>query len=496
MAATTPPPNTSVPFPVLGDNGFVLPDESAILVGRQADINGAFGNRLNFTTTSGSLTNSTPQASLAASDTAVIGDNFAVFAWLINNVDPAYASGRMQDAIGRLYFIARQPARATIQPCVCNGLPEVVIPVGTLAKDPNGVLWIAQTAGTIENTGNVTVNFACVNAGPVAAPISLEPYQSIFGWDTIAPDGAAVLGVDEESPAQFEIRRSLSTGLNSMGPLNAIYAAVAALDDVLDVYVIENTATFSATIGGVLIGPNSIYVCVLGGSQLEIANAIFSRKSPGAGMTGNTITVIADPNPLYIAPIPQYTITYQTPTIVSFYVAVSVTNSNAVPASAQDQVQNAVVDAFAGLDGGPRGKIGSMIYASRYYSPVASLSAVVNAATGLVTPGWSAAIVSIKLGRKTAAGTFTGSIASNTLTVSSGGPGISVGDVLTGTGVRTGTMISARLSGTGSTGTYILNGTQTAGSQTMARFTMGDDVQLNIDEAPAVSAADVFLTLV
>src|SRR5271170_7385594 len=101
------PPTTSVPFPTLGPNGFIVPAESAILAGVIADINAAFGNNLNFENLS------TPQGQLASSFTAIIGDSFAVFQWLCNMVDPAYSVGRMQDAIGRIYFIERISGQPT-----------------------------------------------------------------------------------------------------------------------------------------------------------------------------------------------------------------------------------------------------------------------------------------------------------------------------------------------------------------------------------------------
>jgi hypothetical protein len=36
----------------------------------------------------------------------------AIFVYFAQQIDPAYSSGRFQDAIGRIYFIERQPAAA------------------------------------------------------------------------------------------------------------------------------------------------------------------------------------------------------------------------------------------------------------------------------------------------------------------------------------------------------------------------------------------------
>lgn len=64
--------------------------------------------------------------------------------------------------------------------------------------------------------------------------------------------------------------------------------------------------------------------------------------------------------------------------------------------------------------------------------------------------------------------TFTASISGNTMTVSAVSSGtLAVGQYVYGTGVTTGTYISALGSGTGGTGTYTVNNSQTVGSETI-----------------------------
>jgi hypothetical protein len=66
--------------------------------------------------------------------------------------------------------------------------------------------------------------------------------------------------------------------------------------------------------------------------------------------------------------------------------------------------------------------------------------------------------------------TFTGVVASNTLTVSgfvAGGAPLGIGSVISGTGVVGGTVITALGTGTGGNGTYTVNGAATVASTTM-----------------------------
>ncbi|TIR78119.1 MAG: hypothetical protein E5X19_32455, partial [Mesorhizobium sp.] len=76
------------------------------------DINGAFGGVLNPAL-------NTPQGQLASSETAVIDEVNSTFLYFTNQVDPAYATGRMQDAIARIYFIERNPAQPTVVQALC-----------------------------------------------------------------------------------------------------------------------------------------------------------------------------------------------------------------------------------------------------------------------------------------------------------------------------------------------------------------------------------------
>lgn len=74
------------------------------------------------------------------------------------------------------------------------------------------------------------------------------------------------------------------------------------------------------------------------------------------------------------------------------------------------------------------------------------------------------------LGTQAPSSSFTGVVATNTLTVSgfvAGGAPLAIGTVISGTGVTPGTVISALGTGTGGNGTYTVNGAATVSSTTM-----------------------------
>ena len=104
---------TTVPNPTLGPSGYIAPDEpTVILPAVQSDLNAAFGGGLN-----PSL--ETPQGQLATTIAALVGNVNDTFLWYTQQSDPAYATGRMQDAIARIYFIERIGAQATVVTGTC-----------------------------------------------------------------------------------------------------------------------------------------------------------------------------------------------------------------------------------------------------------------------------------------------------------------------------------------------------------------------------------------
>lgn len=360
---------TSVPDLQFTLTGVVAPAETAVLAGVQADIDAAFGGGVD-----PSLT--TPQGQLAQSDAAIVGaKNDAILA-IVNGIDPAYAAGRMQDAIARIYFLTRKPALPTTVQCVCTGIPNTVIPAGSLATDGTN-LWACQTNTTIPAGGSISTPFACSVTGPIACPSNTVSriYQTISGWDTINNPSAGVLGTDVESRADFEHRRQQSVASNAQGVMGAVLGAVLNVADVTDAWGYNNGSNSSTTQAGVSIPANSVYISVAGGDPQAVAQAIWSKMGPGASYTGNTTETVLDTNPLYALPYPSYTVKFETPTALPILFAVNIANSAQVPADATAQIQNAIIAAFAGADGGQRARIASTLYASRYYAPVANLGA-------------------------------------------------------------------------------------------------------------------------
>lgn len=455
--------------------GFVAPTDAEILAGRQADIDAAFGGGVN-----PSL--ATPQGQIATSDSAIVSNSNDLFLFYTQQVDPAYAEGRMQDAIARIYFLERNPAEPTVVQCLCTGLNGVTIPIGALAVAQDGNIYTSTQQGTISN-GNVTLSFSCNAVGPIQCPADTLNgiYQAIPGWDTINNPSDGIVGSNVETRQAFELRRAASVALNSIGSLPSVRGAVLNVAGVLDAYVTENVLGTANTIGGVSLAAHSLYVAVVGGSTAAIAQAIWSKKAPGCNYNGNTTVVVQDTN--YNPPFPSYNVTFEIPGAVSILYAVSIANNSQVPANATALIQNAIITEFNGGNTNPRQSIGDTVYASRYYAAVSALGS------------WVQLISIFVSSINNAIATFNGAISGTTLTVS----GIILGTIAVGQ-----TLVDA--AGLILPGTTIVSGGgtswQVSNSQTVAIEAMATakptlvSTFTNINQVPTVSANSISVTLV
>lgn len=369
------PLTTNVPPPLFTDRGFIPQTDDAILTGIEQDFQAAFGGNLNFGTDQ-----ATPQGQLANSEAAIVANTQATFCTLTQQMDPAFNSGRFQDAIARIYYLTRNPALPTIVQCDCVGAVGTIIPAGSQGIDEAGILYSSVDNAVISGSGTVSVQFACEQTGPIACPAGTlnRIYIAVPGWDTINNPTDGALGQDVESRQAFEARRAASVAKNARGTIQAVQGAVYDVAGVLDAFAYQNDLDAPVVYRGVTLAPHSIYVAVVGGTNQDIAQAIWSKKAPGASYNGNTNVTVLDTSIGYTIPYPSYLVTFQRPTPVTILFSVQIANSAAVPSDAEAQIKQAIIDAFAGEDGGPRASIGSTIYASRFICPINALGSWVN----------------------------------------------------------------------------------------------------------------------
>lgn len=472
---------TNVPPLQFSTNGFFAPSAAAILAGAQADINTAFGGGLNPGLT-------TPQGQLATSETAVIQNCYDLFVNLTQQMDPAYATGRFQDGIARIYFLNRNGAQPTVLQITCSGGNGVIIAIGAAIVDSDNNYYLCINGGTIPGTGSVLLAFAAQIPGPIPVPETVTIVSTTPGWDSAAV-ASGVVGSNTESRQAFEIRREDSVAANSLGAIGSIIGAVAKVQGVSDYYGNANPTSSPVTVNGATIPAYGIFISVAGSAtQKAIGTAILSKKSPGCAMGGNTTVNVFDNNPLYTAPI-EYSITYETPLALQIVFSVDIVSSNGVPSNVAALVQGAITQAFNGLFTNPlnnvttpRARIGSLILASDYMAAVQNLG-----------PWARVRALLIGSSNDSDAASFTGVIAGTALTVSGVTGTIAIGQTLLDAAgnIPPGTTI---VSGSGTT--WVISNSLTVSSEAMTSVTpLQDAVQVLATQSPTLASANIAVTV-
>lgn len=313
---------------------------------------------------------------------------------LMNQFNPKTASGIFQEALCAIYFLARKTAQPTVVECTCTGLQGTVIPAGSIIQNDDGFKLSSVGAVTIPASGSVSVEFQTVDVGnvPIGAGTCNKIITVIAGWDTVSNTNAGVVGQVEESRAALEKRRALSVANNSHGSRLALQGSLSSMDGVLDCLVLENRTGSSVTKQGVSLISHSVAICIYGGSDDDIAETIYNKIDAGCGTNGSTTVTYTSsdgvPN--------SYNIVRPAPTNV--YVEVTINETTTTPATIEDDIKQAIVNDFNGLDsnsGNLRRGCGQTIYASSF-------------SVALIKTAGVSDLVSIEIGLS--AGTYTNSV--------------------------------------------------------------------------------------
>lgn len=164
---------------------------------------------------------------------------------------------------------------------VTNGQPQVTALANTTGMTPGMDLTSAgfpagTTVVSVDSSSQIT---ASQNANATAT-VSI----------TVATPGTLV-GDAEETDVQLKVRRAKSFYLQTVGPADAIRAALLALADVSDAFVAENDT--GSPVSGV--PAHGVWIIVNGGTAAEIGQAIYAKKMPGCAMTGAQSFVVSRP---------------------------------------------------------------------------------------------------------------------------------------------------------------------------------------------------------
>lgn len=329
-------------YQYLESTGVVVPDTSDLLTSVQNEYRAAFGADL-------VVDPSTPQGVLITAETlardAVVRNNAA----LANQINPNIAGGVFLDAIWALTGGQRTAATRSTVAATLTGVPGSIIPAGVRASvGIGGAEFELISAVVLGTDGTIAGNFQSVDFGPIPAiPGGLDTIVTpILGWETITNPGSALLGSETQSDVSTRRTRRNTLALQGVSLPEAITSSVYIVEGVKSLSFRENITSLTQTIDGVVMIPHSIYVCVDGGTDQDVANALLANKSLGAGWNGDLSVDVLEPASGQI-----YTVKFSRPNEIPILIRVTV-RVGSVTGNPSDLIRGAIVQYVNGeMDG-------------------------------------------------------------------------------------------------------------------------------------------------
>ncbi len=215
-----------------------------------------------------------------------------------NSKDPDQAVGVALDSVSQLCGIQRNGGIYTLtavdittdRTLNLDGLDNPDAIPFTVADSTGNQFQLIESASL--SNGINTLNFQAVKIGNVqilqnTLTTAVTVIPGIVSVNN--PDSPYQQGVNQETDAQFRLRRQRSTSLPAQGFLQSLYGGLLTLTGVEEVKIYENDTN---TVDSNDVPAHTIWVIVDGGTDDDIANMIYLYRNAGCGMKGGEVVDI------------------------------------------------------------------------------------------------------------------------------------------------------------------------------------------------------------
>lgn len=297
-----------------------------------------------------------------------------------NSKDPDKATGEALTDIGKIHGIGRKAATYSIAPLTVRGTAGRTFVSGSIVRSnqDSNLSWIVTNSIVVGADGVGTGFVQARTSGPINAAageltVIGTPTSGITSVTNLL---AATPGQDEESDTDFRLRRSETVAIGSSAQTDSIYAAIKNISGVTDLKVYENPEKTADANG---IPANSIAVVVNGGTDAEIAQAMYTKRGPQGSMYGGGGTNQVEVP--YTSAVTGNTITmrFQRALALPIYAVINVKRKGRLPDDIASRIKSAVVadskrrlfsgDTSIGFNQGGY-DIGEVVPPGRLYTPV------------------------------------------------------------------------------------------------------------------------------
>lgn len=292
---------------------------------------------------------STPDGLKLSSDAEIWANLDEVGQRAYNSKDPNKAKGYDLDVVCSLTGTTRSQGTPSNVELTLGGVAGTLILAGKIVKSSvDGSQWSIDSNVTVGIGGTVTVNATCTTNGATQADIGTinKISTTVGGWQTVTNLSVATPGTNVQNDSSLRLERAKSVSRPGGNQVDNMLGEIFSVDGVRRVVVLENDTDTDNFYGNGL-PKNSIAPIVDGGTDADVALAIFRKKNPGCKLfaSGTSVTV-DDVYDLFISN--KKDITFSRPIYVDAIVTVTIQSDGSLPNDTDDQIKQAIVDYAAG----------------------------------------------------------------------------------------------------------------------------------------------------
>lgn len=273
------------------NRGVIVPDTATTRAQVEAEFRAVFGDDM-------PTDPATPQGLLITRITeerdAIARNN----AELANQINPALSGGVFLDSLMALTGGRRRSSvRSLIVGAVLGGVPGTNVPAGSIAETEQGEQFELVNTVVLDAAGSAAGNLRALQDGEIIVPAGglNTVASSVLGWETITNPSAAIPGQREENDVLLRRRRAQTLALQTTSINEAIVSRLYDLEAVRSCYYLENYEDVDQVVDGIPMRKHSIWACVEGGTDMEVAQALFETKTVGGGYNGAVVVQVPDP---------------------------------------------------------------------------------------------------------------------------------------------------------------------------------------------------------
>ena len=295
-----------------------------------------------------SLDPSTPDGLKLAADAEIWANLDEMGQQAYNSKDPAKAKAMDLDVIAGITGTRRSLGTPSTVTLTLSGVAGTVIIAGQRVESvENGKRWTTDKDAVIESGGTVSVTATCAELGATqASPTTITRIiDTVGGWQAVTNPLAAISGFNKQKDQELRIERAKAVGRPGVNQIDSMLGELLSVDGVRRCFIYENDTKVVDANG---LPANSIAVIADGGTDDDVAFAIYVKKNPGAPFlyqagTAVAVTVVSKMHPKNIKEIK-----FSRPIDVNMTVAVSVKSDGSLPSNVDEIISQAILDYAAG----------------------------------------------------------------------------------------------------------------------------------------------------